>query len=264
MKKKTRLTIMLCTVAMLTACQSGKPSQAAADTEAEDTTEVKAAEPAEQTPVYDTTDALTFGLRGHVQRIVTECYSTYESDGELKEGSVSSTSETTFDQWGHVTRDEWGNEYGYDADGNYYRGNHTYTTVKRDKAGRLQQYTDVEPKSDDNDENQTLTFGYDKSGRLATVKREGWTAHWTEKYYYQSSNIYPSKLEFNADYEGGGSSSSTITYTYVRLDEQGNWTERTCVSSVTETEEDPWSENGEKAQVTETITIEKRTIEYYD
>ena len=148
MKKKTRLTIMLCTVAMLTACQSGKPSQAAADTE--DTTEVKAAEPAEQTPVYDTTDALTFGLRGHVQRIVTECYSTYESDGELKEGSVSSTSETTFDQWGHV---------------------------KRDKAGRLQQYTDVEPKSDDNDENQTLTFGYDKltskaTGRSAPASRQ--------------------------------------------------------------------------------------------
>ena len=85
-----------------------------------------------------------------------------------------------------------------------------------------------------------------------------------EKRNYQSGNIYPAKVETIADYEGGGTSASTTSYTYTRFDEHGNWTERTCVTSVKETEEDPWSESGEKTSVTETLTIEKRIITYYE
>ena len=220
----------------LTACSGGKPSaqSESTDTIASDSTAASSNE-TEQSIVYDATDALAFGLSGYVQSATTECYSTYESDGELKEGSVTNTQEVAFDEWGHVTRDEWGNEYGYDADGNYYRGNHVYTVVKRDK-GR----------------------------RLTTIAQGGWTGHWTEKRIYQSGNIYPSKAETTADYEGGGESMATTTYQYNRFDEHGNWTERTCVTTITETEEDPWSETGTNTKISESITIEKRTISYYD
>lgn len=196
----------------LTACSGGKPSaqSESTDTIASDSTAASSNE-TEQSIVYDATDALAFGLSGYVQSTTTECYSTYESDGELKEGSVTNTQKVAFDEWGHVTRDEWGNEYGYDADGNYYRGNHVYTVVKRDKGRRLTKYIDEEPKTD-NEDNQTLTFSYDKNGRLTTIAQGGWTGHWTEKRIYQSGNIYPSKAETTADYEGGGESMATTTY----------------------------------------------------
>lgn len=247
----------------LTACSKSKPSASASiddETNRQDTVTTPQ-DPAEDISIYNATDAVAFGLQGHVQRVETQRYAANESEGELREGSMTESTEVTFNPRGNITRDEWGNEYGYDADGQYYRGNHVYTVVNRDKAGRITKYVDEEPKTD-NEANQTLTFTYDKNGRLTTVTKSGWTEHWTEKRQYKSGNVYPEKVATEGSFEGGGTFTIAATYQYNRFDEKGNWTERTCVTTSTDTADDP--ESGEKSTISESITIEKRIITYYE
>lgn len=258
-----KLIAAIWSAAVLTACSGGKPQTSVADAVADSTDNSKETIADETKPQYNTTDALAFGLKGHVQTATVECYSTYESDGVLKEGNMTTTYYVTFDGLGHVTHDPWGNEYGYDADGNYYRGNHVYTTIQRDKSGRLTKYVDVEPNAD-NEANMTLSFKYDKNGRLEMVTQGGWTGHSTEKHTYKGNNIFPKSVETVADYEGGGTSTVSATYTYNRFDENGNWTERTCVTSETETEDDPLNDSGVSTKIQEVITVERRVITYYD
>lgn len=268
---KNRLFLFFVAFALV-ACQNGKP-QAQGDEEtamtAADSLARQVAEKTVAQPTYDLTDALAFGLNGHVQNVSLHVYTTTENEGELTEGAEAGSREMTFDERGHVTIDEWGNAYGYDAEGNYYRGNHVYTIVKRDKNGRIEKYVDEEPKTD-NESNQTYTLKYDKNGRIASVENAGWTGGFTEKRHYKSGNLYPSKIEGESYYEGGGGDTYSVAYTYNRFDEKGNWTERTCVMTQTETAEDAseddaaWGEAAETTKVTETITIEKRSISYYE
>lgn len=243
------------------ACKQSKPSTIA---DAKDTARVESANAEEKDDVpveYDVIDAQTFGLLGKVQSVSTQSFMTNEVNGNLTEGSIVTESEMAFDQWGHVTKDEWGNEYGYDADGNYYRGNHTYTILKRDESGKIKEYIDEEPNTD-NDENQRLSFVYDKTGRLTTVTQGGWTGHWQEQRSFEGGNLYPSKIITSADYEGGGESLITTTYRYSRFDEKKNWIERISVISAMETEATDSIEG--QTLINEQIRIEKRSIIYYE
>ena len=243
------------------ACKQSKPSTIA---DAKDTARVESANAEEKDDVpveYDVIDAQTFGLLGKVQSVSTQSFMTNEVNGNLTEGSIVTESEISFDQWGHVTKDEWGNEYGYDADGNYYRGNHTYTILKRDESGKIKEYIDEEPNTD-NDENQRLSFVYDKTGRLTTVTQGGWTGHWQEQRSFEGGNLYPSKIITSADYEGGGESLITTTYRYSRFDEKKNWIERISVISAMETEATDSIEG--QTMINEQIRIEKRSIIYYE
>ena len=246
---------------LLISCKQGKSSEIA---DIKDTTRVESAkaEEKDEVPVeYDVIDAQTFGLLGNVQSVCIQSFITNDVNGNLTEGSIVTESEMTFDQWGHVTRDEWGNEYGYDAEGHYYRGNHTYTKIKRDGTGRIKEYIDEEPNSD-NEENQCISFVYDKIGRLITITQGGWTGHWQEKRLYEGGNLYPSKTITTADYEGGGESLISTTYRYSRFDEKKNWIERICVTSAMETETTDSIEG--QTLINDQIRIEKRTIFYYE
>lgn len=260
--RKRSLYILLFPI-MLMACKQSKPSAVADDTDTMKTDTVKAEKQNESLIKYDVVDAQTFGLMGKVQGVSTQSFMTNDNNGNLTEGSMVTESEMTFDQWGHVTKDEWGNEYGYDADGNYYRGNHTYTLLKRDKSGRIKEYIDEEPNTD-NQDNQKIVFDYDKTGRLKTVTQGGWTGHWQEQRSYEGGNLYPSKIVTSADYEGGGESLITITYRYSRFDEKKNWVERICVISATETEDEIDTIPSGQTQIHEQIRIEKRTITYFE
>ena len=249
---------------LLMACSNGKPS---AQTDNEEQTDLETSEYVEEQneakPVYNTTDALSFGLKGQVKNVTTQILETYESSGELKEGNVTLTKEMTFDAWGHVTQDEWGNNYGYDADGNFYRGNFIYTIVKRDKAGRICQYIDYEPNAAIGS-NQTMTFIYDKSGRQTSIEREGCTSHWVQKHHYQGKDRHATKIECNVEFADGGTAAITYAYTYLHFDELGNWTERVCLETRTETREALWEDDNEDTTITETVTVEKRSITYYE
>ena len=259
-----RLICYILSVWLLMACSNGKPSaQADNEEQAEQETFESVPEQNVAKPVYNTTDALSFGLKGQVQNVTTQILETYDSSGELKEGNVTLTKEMTFDAWGHVTQDEWDNKYGYDADGNYYRGNYIYTIVKRDKAGRICQYTD-EDQNADVGANQTMTIVYDKNGRQTSVERVGCTSHWVQKRHYQGKDCHATKIECNVEFADGGTAVITYTYTYLHFDELGNWTERVCLETRTETREALWEDDGKETTITETVTVEKRSITYYE
>ncbi len=262
--------LFLIGAAALTACKQVKPSaEEVYEPEEEEvaTTWHKEVEEEEVVPMYDGVDALAFGLRGKVQRVTTQCFATYDSDGELKEhSSPSSEMVMLFDEWGHVTLDEWGDNYEYDAEGNYFRGNHTYTTVKRDSKGRIVRYLDEEPQSD-NEENKVLTFEYDKRGRIASIAYNGWTEVWEEKRNYEGDRLCPSQMIASGTFEGGGGFQRTDTYRYSHFDDKGNWTEGTMVRSYTEEEEDFEAEGDSvitKTTTEEKILVERRSIEYYE
>lgn len=260
--KKTIFSIML--VTMLMACGGSKPS-ASADSES-DTVEIAVDTMAMETPTqYVATDAISMGLNGHVQSVDIQQYSTYESNGELKDGNLMGRLTMEFDATGHITTDEWGNRYGYDADGRYYRGNHTYTAVKRDKSGRIVEYSDIEPQKE-SESQFVMTLHYDKNGRLSTIEYGGGlNMAWTEKRHYESGNIYPSKIEKSMTFEGGGAEETTIIYRYTSFDDQHNWTERLCMVSVKEVQEaEVDSFIPEQPKLEEKILVEKRTISYFE
>ena len=246
---------------MLMACKQNKPSTSADDSATVSEEAVQTVEESEAATVYDTKDAHTFGLMGNVQSVSTQSFLTTDVNGNLVEGAMVAQSEMTFDQWGHVTKDEWGNEYGYDADGNYYRGNHAYTLLKRNESGRIKEYIDEEPDTD-NQENQKIVFDYDKNGRLEMVTQSGWSGHWQEERVYEGTNLYPSKIVTSADYEGGGSNQVTMTFRYSRYDEKKNWIERLCIISAENTELS-LDTLPDETKIEEQIRIEKRNITYY-
>ena len=258
-----RVLFFVITAFLLTAC-GGSKSSAPADDSA-DTETVAADSVAAEIPQYDATEAISMGLNGHVQQVSLSCYSTYESNGELKDGNHIGQSEVSFNAAGHITIDEWGNQYGYDAEGNFYRGNHTYTTISRDKQGHIIKYYDVEPKKD-SESQLVMEFGYDKNGRLTSiVSGDGHNQIWTEKRQYKSGDIYPSKMERHSEGgEDGVAEKTSVTYRYTSFDDHNNWTERLCMVSVEKTNDVVDSFIPEQAQIKEEIQVEKRSISYFE
>lgn len=248
-------------VALLVACQNGRqPVNGEKEEPVADSVVNIVKEEIVAVLEYNPTDAESFGLKGNVQEVTSYLYTTYDENGELKESSLKKEKEVRFNALGHITKDEWGNEYGYDANGNYYRGNHTYTEIKRDKAGRLTQYVDVEPNMD-NQNNSTISFNYDKMGRLTVISQHEWTGNSEEKREYDKSNSYPSRVSIVESYEGGGTSEIVQEYRYTDFDEQGNWMARIIVYSETITEMN--YEGADSTIVKNEILIEKRSIAYY-
>lgn len=253
---------------ILAACVNGKPSVSADDNdESSDSATVEVLQ--DQTTKYDATDAQSFGLNGMVKNVEYQIYSTYEEDGKINQGSLYERGDIAFDKYGHILVDEWLNEYGYDAEGNFYRGTHLYTKIQRDKYGRLSKYADVDPTGKSEVYN-TYVFKYDKNGRLSSVNMKGWTVEWTEKRFYKGGNIYPESVSRTGTNMGSGSFSSSQNYVYQHFDTIGNWTERTIVQSDTggEVVADSValneSQQVREQKVQEQIKIEKRIITYYE
>ena len=253
------------TLLILTACGNGKSSVSDVDDNASDTTMVEdSLEVQEVTPEYDVIDAQGFGLKGKVKSIELLTISTYEDGTELKEGDVLFVGTIDFDKFGHILHDEWGNEYGYDADGKFYRGNHMYTSINRDKEGRIVKYEDEEPNRD-NEANKTIVFKYDKVGRLSIVEQRGWSGNWTLKRNYKNG-MNPDSETLSGTIEGGSDFSYLIKFNYQHFDNYDNWTERTVIKTGTLTgvEYDEDNNEIESTQPVEEIRIERRKIIYYE
>ncbi len=264
---------------ILTACGNSKQSKSANEDadEGADSTKVEETQGEVQ---YDCTDALSFGLNGKVKDVDFQIYHVYENKGELSEGSLYDRGNISFNEQGHIVKDEWLNEFGYDADGNYYRGNHVYTTIERDKNGRLVKYNDVDPKGK-SEAYYTYRFKYDKSGRITSVALKGWTEEWTEIRKYKGANIFPESSTKTGTYEGGGGYSTLKKYLYQHTDTYGNWTERTIISNTEDMSGRHSAQSdtimpdsvlpsyvapsrNQSPQVNDEIQIEKRVITYYD
>lgn len=275
-----RLFFGIIALLILTACGNSKQSKSANEDSSEESDSTRV-EKSQETAQYDCTDAISFGLNGKVKNVDFQIYHAYEDNGELSVGSLYERGNITFNEQGCIVVDEWMNEFGYDANGNYYRGNHIYTTIQRDKYGRVVKYNDVDPKGK-SDVYNIYTFKYDKSGRLASVSVKRSNEVWTEKRQYKGGNIYPESANITCTFEDRDGYYTLKKYLYQHTDTYGNWTERTIVISNTEglrgrhsAQSDtiipdsvlPSSVAPGKTQspkVNDEIQIEKRIITYYE
>ena len=260
---KQKIAFVIFVAGVLTACKRSEPSAPDEGREAKIVAPARV-ETKEPTPEYNTLEALAYGLRGHVQSVEATSYNTYDNNGTLEESGVNSQYSIAFDAWGHIVHDEWGNVYEYDTEGSFYRGNHVYTTVKRDEKGRVISYKDASDGEDD-ESNATYSFSYDKAGRLAKIAIAGWTGTYEESRSYKGNTRHPSSIAWNSTDEGGGMEEGNTTYRYSRFDETGNWIERTCVASTTTHTEVLVNDSvSDKITVSEQITVERRVISYFN
>ena len=222
-----------------------------------------------QTAEYNPTDAIACGLKGKVKMATVEVLSTYDNNGRLEENGRIRIYETTFDEHGNLTLDEFGNNYGYDADGKFYRGNHVYTRLERDDGRRIVKYVDVDVDNEMREDNETYYFSYDKQGRQNRIKKNGSLSHFDLRRQYEGAALYPICEILEDDAEGGYSGKTTINYSYSHFDERGNWTERVAVRSTVSTDfaDECYADtlhSEPRQEVHEDIVIEKRTVCYYD
>ena len=255
--------IMFC----LVSCKSnGNADQSVS--QADESQEVAQQQPENQiseNSKYNPVDGRTFGVVGpvkeiHLSKALLSTTSTEEQGDPWLE---SNTLEMTFDEYGRVTLDGLaGCKYVYDENGNFIKGFSDKTSLKRDDNGRIVLYdnTNVEGEDYSNinfDEYIAKSFEYDELGRVSKATFSGW--EWMTDYIYEyfGGNVYPVKTT----YESAAESlviKGTITYTYDKYDQNGNWTER----HVTWDEET--REYGEQEpEVSKSEYLERRIIKYY-
>ncbi|MBR5656011.1 MAG: hypothetical protein IKW98_04930 [Prevotella sp.] len=171
---------------------------------------------------YNPTDARTFGLVGNVKQVTySACKLTDLADGEdpwvEKDEPLMS-----FDRRGRVTLDPMGNTYEYDANGKVVKGVRGKTLVRRDDKGRIILY---ESRDGDNDyEMRSISFRYDEQGRLLATDNAFWESIYTDSMVYEGDKILPSKKFIEGQAEAD-EYKTMVEYTYLKYDEQGNWTE---------------------------------------
>lgn len=194
-------------------------------------------------------DLRAFGMKGDVKMVL---YSVLllDTSSEDEQGDPWLEQDEllmSFDREGRVIRDENGNMYEYDDDGNFVAGLSDRTVMTRDDKGRIVHYdnTDVDWESDDVDiyDYVDVVYTYDDKGRVATEENTGWEWMTTYTYHYDGDNIYPSSIDYESFIEAW-IEKGTITYDYTEFDAKGNWTER-IVTDKSEGYEEPWEENQE-------------------
>lgn len=262
MKTRIILLPLLLSVLFLTACNQTKTSASVDANEQEDSIVALAQdEDAEEKVVYDTTDALMMGLKGNVQKVVLQFYPAVENNGKITiGGDMYYETETTFNERGQVTEDEWQNEYEYDADGNIVCDESIHAVLKRDKEGRLVLYKQEAKNGEYSEDDMTLTLVYDKNGRLQKIDKQGAYDGFEEHRIYKGNNLYPSKASLLWSDEGGEGGEEEKVYTYRHFDDMENWTERVIVCTSSESSESDYEDDG---MTSENLFIEKRIITYY-
>lgn len=182
--------VLTITAIILSACQNGKLTEKAEEENIPQDTTTTAIAVEESVVEYNNKDAFMHGLLGKVKNVKSVVYTTYEDGSQIKEGSEYENYELVFDKWGHVTLDQWNNKYGYDAKGNFYRGNHTYTKVERDKQGRIVKYVDKDSEQY-SESDCNYEFKYSKNGQLVGIKKIGMTDGKEETLGYKGNSIFP-------------------------------------------------------------------------
>ena len=117
---------------------------------------------------------------------------------------------------------EWQNEYTFDSDGSLIEIDSDEVDCERDSAGRISSITLIEATEDDEDTYTTIKMRlfYDKSGRVVRVEAVSGDEQWVQTYAYDSSGHLTEQC-----YNMNGVE-EVRTYTYLKHDRFGNWTER--------------------------------------
>lgn len=174
---------------------------------------------------YNPTDARTFGLLGDVKAVyIVEKLDEASQSAAGRQETVLKP-QMTFDEYGRVTLDPYGNRYEYDADGNFIKGVSDKSVMSRDADGRITSYGNKE--SDNDREQYSWTFTYDADGRLLTVAGAWWEAMDEDSLIYEGENVSPQR-EVSSGVAEAESYDCVREYTYDAFDAHGNWTKRTC------------------------------------
>lgn len=210
---------MAATIAAMTlttlSCKNGAKEQPAANVEQADTTAATptaTAQPEQQpeTEAYKPGDRPTFQLVGNVK---TCKWKNAEANGET------------------VT-------YAFDEQGNLKSINGRKEDISRNKQGLIESYSLGENGL------TSFSFTYDADSRVkkssmsdADSGTDNYTYKYNAKEFVSSRYCKGEIMEMGADepitYE------ENVTYDYTKVDEQGNWTKRTCHGA---TGRDPWTE----------------------
>ena len=138
----------------------------------------------------------------------------YELMGNVKsckwKETEAMTNTYTFDQEGHLTKV------------NNRSVSNLYSSLKRDKEGRLLSYT-----QDHADEyySDGMTYSYDANSRMIKRVYEASDGSTISTYKYNEKGFVASVTE-ESNYMDGPTEKSTKTYQYQEVDSHGNWTKR--------------------------------------
>ena len=215
-------------------------------------------------------DVRGYGFTGDVRYVyVSTMDPELEAEGEdpwLEEDML----EFEFDELGRVVIDDYGNEFGYDEQGNFIRGEFEQSTLVRDANGRIVEYSNEvldengEFYYEDSDvfEMCNLAYKYDAKGRVETEEYSGWEWGSSYTYEYEGDAFYPKEVRIES-YNEGYNENILFIYEYLTFDDKGNWTSRNVTRLATGYEE-PWEEDMEpEYETTENHTRQFRKITYW-
>lgn len=117
---------------------------------------------------------------------------------------------------------EWQTEYTFDSDGMLIEIDGEEIECERDGENRIKTITLVDAAEDDENEFTTIEMKlfYDKTGRVIRTEAMSADEQWVQNYLYDSNGLLKQR-----DYDIVGDE-EIQTYTYLKFDEFGNWTER--------------------------------------
>ena len=231
-------------------CCANAPQQKTTEVAQDNPAPVVDAKSIENTP----TDVKCFGLLGNVKEVLLSIRE-YTEGSENDFWESKDSLELAFDENGRIVRDSYENIYKYDDKGNFIQGLSDKSKMRRDDKARVVFYENRMDEEDD--QGFSMTFEYDGNDRMTKVVYTGWEFTVDHLFTYTDSNVYPDRINMEAEDEGDHYS-TVITYTYKKFDDHGNWTEREAHSVAKHTIDD-------EPEGDDTILkrIEQRKISYY-
>lgn len=243
-------------LAISTACGQGKSTDVAADSDTTTATE----QDVEQFTTYDlswkdltgnvesmtitsipadapediSTDSLRFDTKGRISAI----YTFYTLDGKrhLSEGAEFSYSDD-----------------GQNLPAKKVNGAEHSISIVRDRYDRIISYSTTNEQMDYSDTSYEEIYNWNDEGRLHSSEINGWEVQARTIYHYGDDGELIKSVITSS--EPGYESTATLTYTYIKRDNRGNWIER-IVDCSTEA-----SEEGHTQVITSQST-ERRNIRY--
>lgn len=117
---------------------------------------------------------------------------------------------------------EWQNEFTFDEKGFLVELDGMEIDCKRDSSGKMLSIIVEDAVEDDEDAFTTIEMclTYDKAGRVVKVTSTSADEIWTQNYRYDHNGLLKERDYDSVDED------EVLTYTYLKFDEYGNWTER--------------------------------------
>lgn len=117
---------------------------------------------------------------------------------------------------------EWQTEYTFDTDGALIEIDGEEIDCKRDAEGRMTAITLIDTAEDDEESYTTISMRlfYDKAGHVVKSEAVSGDEQWVQTYVYDTKGLLK-QHSYNMNGED-----EIQTYTYLKFDKFGNWTER--------------------------------------